>query len=90
MLISVGVGVRSARDPLAMLPANEKRHDKPKKKWNRELPKAIAVHAVSWNRAMSGIHFESTHAVKTMKIRAILFQKPHMKKMRNKAAMLTG
>ena len=73
-----------------MLPANEKRHDKPKKKWNSELPKAIAEQATSWNRAKSGLHFDSSHAVKMITISAILFQNPHLKKIRNKAAMLTG
>ena len=73
-----------------MLPANENRHDKPKKKWKNELPKAIAEHAASWNFAKSGLHFDSSHAVKMIVISAILFQNPQRKKMRNKAATLTG
>ena len=73
-----------------MIPANEYRHDMPKKKWKSELVKAIPENVDKWNHATLDLHFDSSHEVKIIVIIKMLFQNPHLKKMRNKTAMLTG
>ena len=90
VLISVRVGVYAKRSPLAIMPANEKRHDMPRKKWIRELKMEIVMHVARQNIEKLGFHFESSHAVKMIVINSMLFQNPHLKKMRYKAAILTG